>query len=80
MVKAYSKKGNATQIFELKHAIHETKQRGLDVLSYFNKLKILWEELDVHQHWEIELPRDATKLIKILERERIFEFFARLRP
>lgn len=80
MVKAYLKKGNATEIFELKHAIHETKQRGLDVLSYFNKLKILWEELDVHQHWEIESPRDAIKLIKILEQERIFEFFARLRP
>ena len=39
VVKTHSKKGNATRIFELKHAIHETKQRDLDVLSYFNKLK-----------------------------------------
>ena len=55
MVKTYLKKGNATQNFELKHTIHETKQRDLDILSYFNKLKIVWEELDVHQHWEMEL-------------------------
>ena len=80
VVKTYSKKGNATCIFELKRAIHETKQRGLDVLSYFNKLKILWKELDVHQHWEIESQSNATKLAEILERERIFEFLAGLRP
>ena len=67
MVKTYSKKGNATRIFELKRTIHKTKQMDQDILSYFNKLKILREELDVHQHWEMESPRDAARLVEILE-------------
>ena len=48
------------------------------VLTYFNKLKILWEELDIHQYWEMESAKDATKLAEILER--VFEFLAGLKP
>ena len=40
----------------------------------------LWEELDVHQYWEMESAKDATKLAEIFERERVFEFLAGLKP
>lgn len=36
---------NKTKIFELKRELSQTSQGSLDVASYFNKLKSLWDEL-----------------------------------
>nr|XP_016448709.1 PREDICTED: uncharacterized protein LOC107773800 [Nicotiana tabacum] len=36
---------NRTKIFELKRELSHTSQGSLDVASYFNKLKGLWDEL-----------------------------------
>ncbi|PON68696.1 hypothetical protein PanWU01x14_093030 [Parasponia andersonii] len=39
---------------------------------------VLWEELDLHQNFEIGDPEIASKLAEILERDRVFEFLAGL--
>ena len=36
----YSKKGDVTQIYELKTIIHNTKQKDLSVTVYYNTLKV----------------------------------------
>ncbi|XP_019235257.1 PREDICTED: uncharacterized protein LOC109215613 [Nicotiana attenuata] len=38
---------NRTKIFELKRELAYTSQEALDIASYFNKLKRLWDELGV---------------------------------
>lgn len=38
---------NRTKIFELKRELAHTSQGPLDIASYFNKLKGLWDELGV---------------------------------
>ena len=76
----YSKKGNTTQIYELKTMIHNTKQKNLTITTYHNTLKILWQELDLHQHFEMESTADASMLVKLFQRDRVFDFLAGLKP
>ena len=42
MSKTYSKNDNVAQIYELKVAIHNTKQQDLSMIAYYNTLKVLW--------------------------------------
>ena len=41
VLQTYSKKGNVTQIYELKTMIHKTKKKDLTVTTYYNTLKML---------------------------------------
>ena len=45
--KLYSKKQNASQLYTLRKQVHECKQRTMDVTSYFNKLCLIWQEMDM---------------------------------
>ncbi|KAH7543907.1 hypothetical protein JRO89_XS15G0058600 [Xanthoceras sorbifolium] len=69
VMKTYSKEGNASQIFELKKAIHNSKQGNLSVTIYYTNLQVLWQELDVYQHWARSFAQDAAKLAEILQRK-----------
>nr|CAN67619.1 hypothetical protein VITISV_004592 [Vitis vinifera] len=42
--------------------------------------QVLWHEVDIYQHIEMESPKDVAKLADLLERQRIFEFLASLNP
>ena len=67
VLQTYSKKGDVAQIYELKTIIHNTKQKDLSVIAYYNRLKVLWQELDLYQHIEMESAADATRLVEIIE-------------
>ena len=47
---------------------------------YYNNLVMLWQELDLLQHFNVEEPEDIATLVEMLERERVFDFLASLRP
>ena len=68
----YSKKWDATQIYELKTLIHVTEQKGLSMTTYYNTLKVLWQELDLYQHIEMESTANATRLAEMIKQDRIF--------
>ena len=55
-----------------------TKYGDLIVTTYYNTLKVLWHEVDIYQHIEMESPKNVAKLVDLLERQRIFEFFTGL--
>ena len=76
----YSKIGITAQIYELKCQIHATKQGSWSITKYYNKLQSLWLELDHYQHIEMVVAEDTTRLKKIMEQERVFEFLAGLNP
>ena len=61
----YLKKGKTTRIYELKTMIHNTKQKDLTVTTYYNTLKILWQELDLCQHFEMESTTNASMLVEL---------------
>ena len=67
VLQTYSKKGDVAQIYELKTIIHNTKQKDLSVIAYYNRLKVLWQELDLYQHIEMESAADETRLVEIIE-------------
>ena len=76
----YSKIGITTQVYELKCQIHATKQGSWSIIEYYNKLQSLWLELDHYQHIEMVVAKEATRLKKIMEQERVFEFLTSLNP
>ena len=76
----YSKIGITTQVYELKCQIHATKQGSWSIIEYYNKLQSLWLELDHYQHIEMVVAKDTTRLKKIMEQERVFEFLTSLNP
>ena len=61
----YLKKGKTTRIYELKTMIHNTKQKDLTVTTSYNTLKILWQELDLCQHFEMESTTNASMLVEL---------------
>lgn len=79
-VKTYLKRGNAAQIYELKVAIHNTKQQDLFVTACHNTLKVLSQELDLHQLFIMVLTEDVATLAEIMQRYQVFEFLAGLKP
>lgn len=42
----YSEFESTSQIFEIKMRLKESRQGKQDVTSYYNILKVLWQELD----------------------------------
>lgn len=43
----YSEFESTSQIFEIKMRLKESRQGKQDVTSYYNILKVLWQELDI---------------------------------
>ena len=80
VTKTYSKKGNAARIFKLKTTIHNTKQWDQSVTVYYNNLMMVWQELDLLQHFEMVAHEDAATIAEVLERDQAFDFLAGLRP
>lgn len=40
-------KPNASHLYKPRKQIHECKKRTMDVTSYFNKLSLIWQEMDL---------------------------------
>ncbi|XP_059629395.1 uncharacterized protein LOC132271903 [Cornus florida] len=78
VTRSYSKKGRAPRKFELKRKIQSIKQGNSSVTEYFNTLMVLWQELNLHQRFEIKDTEVAKQLVEILEEDRAFEFLAGL--
>lgn len=76
--KTYSKVGDAAQIYEIKTKIAATKQGGRSVTEYANLLKILWQEMDYYQCFQMKCSTDAALMKRFVEKERIYEFLAGL--
>ena len=55
---------------------HSTKQGELVVKAYYSK--VLWHDVDLYQHNEIESPKDSTKLTNLFGRYMTFEFLTNL--
>ncbi|KAL9419015.1 hypothetical protein AB3S75_036882 [Citrus x aurantiifolia] len=76
--KTYSKVSDAAQIYEIKTKIAATKQGGRSVTEYANLLKILWQEMDYYQCFQMKCSTDAALMKRFVEKERIYEFLAGL--
>ncbi|KAL9443926.1 hypothetical protein AB3S75_017159 [Citrus x aurantiifolia] len=74
--KTYSKVGDAAQIYEIKTKIAATKQGGHSVTEYANLLKILWQEMDYYQGFQMKCSTDTALMKRFVEKERIYEFVA----
>ena len=75
---SYSKMRDAIHIYEIKTKIGATKQGTFFVTKYHNIMKSLWLELDYYQNIKMKCNEDAAMMLKFVERERIFDFFAGL--
>ncbi|XP_052625897.1 uncharacterized protein LOC128132928 [Lactuca sativa] len=73
----YSKVHDAALVYEIKTKIHSTKQ-GLSVTDYYNKMKILWLELDYYHNIKMKCSDDAAMMLKFVQGERVYEFLAGL--
>ncbi|XP_052206803.1 LOW QUALITY PROTEIN: 1-phosphatidylinositol-3-phosphate 5-kinase FAB1B-like [Diospyros lotus] len=76
----YSKLQDASVIFEVKIKITATKQSQLTVMDYYNLMRGLWLELDQYQPIKMVCREDAATLNRIIKRDWIVEFLARLNP
>ena len=74
----YSDMGNSAQISELKSRLRETKHDSMSVTQYYSTLAQLWKELDLFVETDWSCTQDNVKYTKMLEKERVFEFLARL--
>ncbi|KAJ0082416.1 hypothetical protein Patl1_10965 [Pistacia atlantica] len=72
--KMYSDIENTTQSFEMRSAIHSTKQRSMTVTDYFNSLTNLWQEMDLYYETDWNCTDDNTKYNLRLEKERVCDF------
>lgn len=41
--------------------VHETKQKGMIVLSYYSELQILWHELDYYKDVQADCEVDTVR-------------------
>ena len=48
--------------------------------SYFNKLSLLWQEMDLCNETVCDMPNDSIQYAKLEEADRIYDFLARLNP
>ncbi|KAA0053589.1 UBN2_3 domain-containing protein [Cucumis melo var. makuwa] len=76
----YSKRQNASQLYTLRKQVHNCKQGTLDVTTYFNKLSLLWQELDLCIETIWNTPNDGTQYAKLKEVDRVYDFLAGLNP
>ncbi|KAA0051291.1 Beta-galactosidase [Cucumis melo var. makuwa] len=63
-----------------KNPVHNCKQGTLDVTTYFNKLSLLWKEMDLCRETVWDTPNDGTQYAKLEEADRVYDFLAGLNP
>ncbi|KAH9717743.1 retrotran gag 3 domain-containing protein [Citrus sinensis] len=71
--------GNGPRVHQLKSKLAECKQRGMTLLSYYGKLKLIWVELANYEQYPIYSCEGCTceleaKLNKKREEERLHQF------
>ncbi|KAL4016826.1 hypothetical protein IC575_024484 [Cucumis melo] len=76
----YSKRQNASRLYTLRKQIHNCKQGTLDVTTYFNKLSLLWQEIDLCKETVWDTPNDSTQYAKLEEADHVYDFLAGLNP
>ncbi|KAF6160198.1 hypothetical protein GIB67_016634 [Kingdonia uniflora] len=77
--KTYSQRQNNAHIFQLWNDVSQLKQGDLFLLTYYAKLRVVWEEMDHYQSatkWDTVA--DSEKYAKLIEKNRIFQFLQRL--
>nr|CAN76329.1 hypothetical protein VITISV_014223 [Vitis vinifera] len=67
---------NSSQIFELKTKLWHSKQGDREVTKYYNKMKALWQELDLSYHEEWDYAKDSIRYMKRMENDREYVFLA----
>ena len=74
----YSRKGNFSQAFELRHSIESSVQGEQTVLQYFTFLTNGWRCLDHLQDYKPICIVDSVGYRQFIAQERIFKFLAGL--
>ena len=69
---------NASQVFEIKNKLKDSRQGSLDITEYYNVLQTLWLELDMHYEADWGDLDSNVKFKKHLEKERLYDFLAGL--
>ena len=72
--KLYSKCQNASRLYMLRKQVHDCKQGTLDVTSYFNKLSLPWQEMDLCRETVWDTPNDSIQYARLEEADRIYDF------
>ncbi|CAH9107930.1 unnamed protein product [Cuscuta europaea] len=73
----YSDLENSSQIFELKTKLWQSKQGNRDIISYYNEMVSLWQELDqCYDDEEWESAKDLARHKKKEENDRVYMFLA----
>ncbi|XP_070054246.1 uncharacterized protein LOC107808658 [Nicotiana tabacum] len=67
---------NGTKVFEIKKELASTMQGALDIASYFNKLKKLWDELRVIRNNKVNTCACPIKaeILKEEEEDKVHQF------
>ncbi|KAL4016805.1 hypothetical protein IC575_024462 [Cucumis melo] len=76
----YSKRQKASRLYTLRKQIHHCKQGTLNVTTYFNKLSLLWQEMDLCIETVWDTPNDGTQYAKLEEADRVYDFLTGLNP
>ena len=58
--KLYSKRQNVSRLYTLRKQVHECKQGIMDVTSFFNKLSLIWQEMDLCRELVWSRPRESV--------------------
>ena len=72
----YSDRENASQVFELKTKLWQSRKVGRDVTTYYNEMVALWQELDQYNEDTWESAADCAKQKKREENDRVYVFLA----
>lgn len=70
----YSNLKNTSQCFEIRSAIRTTQQGNMSVTEYYNDLTALWQKMTLLYDINWHCSEDSAKYVKMLEKERVFEF------
>ena len=76
----YSKRQNASRLYTLRKQVHNCKQGTLDVTTYFNKLSLLWQEMDLYRETVWDTPNDGKQYTKLEEDDCVYGFLSGLNP
>ncbi|KAL0555969.1 hypothetical protein IC582_004472 [Cucumis melo] len=76
----YSKRQNASCLYTLRKQIHEFKQGVMDATSFFDKLSLIWQEMDLCKELVWRDLTDGLQYSRIEEVNRIYDFLAGLNP
>ncbi|XP_038902431.1 uncharacterized protein LOC120089076 [Benincasa hispida] len=78
--KLYCTQQNGARLYALRKQVHECKQGTIDVTTYFNKLFLIWQEMDLCQELIWSCPCGGVLHYQFEETNRFYGFLARLNP